>query len=106
MASYNLNWVLGVHVCFRDLDFIIMVEGELAMAPATVRPLHSTGLDAIAEALEELLLHTPKAHAPRSSLLLSFDYGRFEHQLGGFLGPRPSREDLCCLTFLFANVTM
>ena len=79
MASYNLNWVLGVHVCFRDLDFIIMVEGELAMAPATVRPLHSTGLDAIAEALEELQLHAPEAYALGSDKLLGFDYGRQEH---------------------------
>ena len=39
---------------FGDLDFIIMTEGELAMAPAAVRPLHSIGLDMIAEVLEEL----------------------------------------------------
>jgi len=39
---------------FGNLDFVITMEGELAMAPAAVRPLHSTGLDAIAEALEEL----------------------------------------------------
>ena len=39
---------------FRDLDFIVRIEGELAMAPDTIRPLHSAALDAIAEALEEL----------------------------------------------------
>ena len=54
MASHNLSWVLGAHVNFGDLDFIIMMEGELATAPTTIRPLHSTGLDASAEALEEL----------------------------------------------------
>ena len=54
MASHNLSWGLGVHVRFRNLDFIITMEGELAMAPTTVRPLHSAGLDAIAEVLEEL----------------------------------------------------
>ena len=54
MASHNLRWVLGAHVCFGDLDFIVTMEGELVMAPAVVRPLHSTGLNAIAEALEEL----------------------------------------------------
>jgi len=54
MASHDLSWVSGTHVCFGDLDFIVTMEGELAMAPAAVRPLHSTGLDAIAEALEEL----------------------------------------------------
>ena len=78
MASRNLSWVPGVHMRFRDLDFIVMVEGELAMAPTTVRPLHSTSLDAIAEALEELRLHAPGARAPKSNQLLNFDYGRFE----------------------------
>ena len=63
MASHNLSWVLGVHVCLGDLDFIIPMEGELVMAPTTIRPLHSTGLDMIAMALEELQLHAPEAHA-------------------------------------------
>ena len=87
MASHNLSWVLSAHVHFRDLDFIVRIEGELAMAPATIRPLHSAGLDAIGEALEELQLHTPEARAPGSDQLLGFDYGRLEHQLGAFLGP-------------------
>ena len=39
---------------FGDLDFIVMTEGELALALATVQPLHFAGLDAITEALEEL----------------------------------------------------
>ena len=39
---------------FGDLDFIVTTEGELEMAPTIVRPLHSTGLDAIAKVLEEL----------------------------------------------------
>ena len=87
-----------------DLDFIIAVEGELAMAPAAVRPLHSTSLDAIAEVLEELQLHALKARALGSNQLLDFDYGRLEHQLSAFLGPRPSYEDLHHLTFSFVNV--
>ena len=74
------------------------------MAPAATRPLHSTGLDAIAEALEELQLHALEAHAPKSNWLLDFNYGRLEHQLGAFLGPWPSREDLRHLTFSFTNV--
>ena len=78
MASHDLSWVSGTHVCFGDLDFIVTMEGELAMAPAVVRPLHSTGLDVIAEALEELHLHASEAHAPRSDQLLDFDYGRLE----------------------------
>ena len=51
---------------FGDLDFIVTTEGELTMAPAAVRPLHSAGLNAIIEALEELQLHAPEAHAPGS----------------------------------------
>ena len=58
----------------------------------------------IAEALEELQLHALEAHTPRSDQLLGFDYGRLERQLGAFLGPQPSREDLRCLTFSFTNV--
>ena len=79
MASHNLSWVPGAHVCFGDLDFIVTMEGELAMAPATVQPLHSTGLDMIVKALEELQLHAPDAQAPGSDQLLSFNYGRLEH---------------------------
>ena len=41
-------------VRFGDLDFIVTMEGELAMAPASIRPLHSVSLDAITEVLEEL----------------------------------------------------
>ena len=63
---------------FVDLDFIFTAEGELAMAPATIRPLHSTSLDAIAKALEELQQHAPEAYAPRSNQLLDFNYGRLE----------------------------
>ena len=48
-------------------------------APAIVQPLHFTGLDAITEALEELQLHAPEAHAPGSDQLLGFDYRRLEH---------------------------
>ena len=89
---------------FEDLDFIITMEGELAQAPAAVQPLHSTGLDAIAEALEELQLHAPEAHAPGGDRLFGFDYGRLERQLSAFVGSRPSWEDLGRLTFLFPNV--
>ena len=63
MASHGVSWVLRVHVCFGNLDFIITMEGQLAQAPTAVQPLHSTGLDVIAKALEELQLHSPKAHA-------------------------------------------
>ena len=54
------------------------MEEELAQAPAAVQPLHLFGLDAIAEALEELQLHAPEARSPGSDQLLGFDYGRLE----------------------------
>ena len=66
-----------------------MMGGELVQAPITIQPLHSIGLNTIIEALEELRLHTPKAHALGSDQLLGFDYGRLECHLGAFLGPRP-----------------
>ena len=104
MASHDITWVPGVHVHFGGLDFIITTKGELARAPIVIQPLHSASLDAVAEALEELWLHSPEAHAPGSSQLLDFDYRRLERQLGTFLGPQPSWEDLCHLTFSLTNI--
>ena len=78
MASHGISWVLGVHVRFGNLDFIIMVEGELARAPVVIPPLHSIGLDMIIVVLEELRLRAPEARAPGSGQLLDFDYGRLE----------------------------
>ena len=49
-------------------------------------------------------LHALEARTPGSDQLLGFDYGRLERQLGAFLGPRPSQEDLRRLTFSFTNV--
>ena len=63
MASHNVSWVLGVHVCFGDLDFIVTTEGEQVRAPTTIQTLHFSGLDTIIEALEELQLHAPEARA-------------------------------------------
>ena len=91
---------------FENLYFIVTIEGELARVPAAVQPLHSTGLDAITEALEELQLHASEAHSLRSNQLLGFNYGRLERQLSAFLEPRPPQEDLGHLTFSFANVMM
>ena len=50
---------------FGDLDFIITMGGELALAHAAIQPLPSIGLD----------------------------YRRLERQLGVSLGPQTSRED-------------
>ena len=98
MASHDISWVPSTHVHFGDLDFVVLAEGELARAPIVVQPLHSASLDVITEMLEELRLHAPEAHALESGQLLNFDYGRLEHQLGVFLGPQLSQEDLCHLT--------
>ena len=45
MASHGISWVLGAHMCFGDLDFIITVGGELALAHAAIQPLPSISLD-------------------------------------------------------------
>ena len=36
MACHNLSLVLGMHIHFEDLDFIVTTEEELAMAPAII----------------------------------------------------------------------
>ena len=54
MASHGVSWVLGVHMRFGNLDFIVTTEGELAQVPTAIQHLHSFGLDVIAEMLEEL----------------------------------------------------
>ena len=66
MASHGVSWILGTHVHFGNLDFIVMMEGELALASAAIQPLHSTGLNVIVEALKELQLRAMEAHAPGS----------------------------------------
>ena len=67
-----------MHVHFWNLDFVITVEGDLAQALATTQLLHSTSLDTIDDAFEELRVHALEAHAPGSDQLLDFDYERLE----------------------------
>ena len=67
MASHGTSWVLGAHMRFKDLDFIVTVEGELAWVPVVVQPFHSTGLGAITKRLEELRPHAPEARAPEAA---------------------------------------
>ena len=43
MASHAISWVLSTHVHFVDLDFIITVGGELALARLTIQSLPSIG---------------------------------------------------------------
>ena len=45
MASHGISWVLGTHVRFGSLDFIITVGGELALAHAAIQSLPSIGLN-------------------------------------------------------------
>ena len=63
---------------FEELDFIVTMEEELMLVPTAIQPLQFAGLDVITEAFEELQLHAPEAHAPRSGQHLGFDYGRLE----------------------------
>ena len=101
MASHDISWVPGVHIHFGDLDFIITVGGELALAHAAIQPLPSIGLHTVDEVVEELQQHALGARTPKNNWLL--DYERLERQLGISLGPQPSREDLRRLTFSYAN---
>ena len=64
MASHGISWVLGAHVRFGDMDFIITVGEELALAHAVIQPLPSIGLDTVNEVVEELQLHAPGPRAP------------------------------------------
>ena len=59
MSSHAISWVLGTHVRFGGLDFIVTVGGELVLAYATIQSLPSIG----------------------------FNYGRLERQPGISLGP-------------------
>ena len=45
MASHATSWAPGTHVHFGDLDFIVMVRGELALAHATIQSLPSIGFN-------------------------------------------------------------
>ena len=54
MPNRNVNWVLRGHMHFENLDFVITMEGELVRLSAATQPLLFTGLNAIAEAPEEL----------------------------------------------------
>jgi hypothetical protein len=73
MASHGIRWILGVHVHFGTLDFVVTMEGELVWALAPTQPRLTTSLDAMNEALEELQLHTPECNQ-----LLDFDFERLE----------------------------
>ena len=59
MANHAISWVPGAHVRFSDLDFIITLGGELALAHVAV-------------------LSSPSAN---------FSYRRLEGQPGVSLGP-------------------
>ena len=41
MASHGISWVPSAHVRFGDLDFIVTVGGELALAHDAIQSLPS-----------------------------------------------------------------
>ena len=45
MASHAISWVPGAHMHFGDLDFIVTVGGELALAHAAIQYLSSIGFN-------------------------------------------------------------
>ena len=63
MANRNVSWVPSAPVRFRNLDFVVMTEGELVRPLTATQSLFFTGLDAIAEVPEELQLPTPEVRA-------------------------------------------
>ena len=44
MATHAISWALGAHVHFGDLDFIITLGGELALAHTAAQSLPSINL--------------------------------------------------------------
>ena len=64
MVNHNVSWVLGAHVRFGSLDFVIIVGGELVRAHTAIQSVPSIGLD----------------------------HERLGRQLGVSFGPQQSRE--------------
>ena len=77
MANHAISWVPGAHVRFGDLDFVVTVGGELALAHLAIQSLPSIGSG----------------------------YRRLERQLSDSLGPQPSREDPRRLTLSLEHST-
>ena len=69
MANHDISWVLGAHVRFGSLDFVITMGGELVRAHTAIQSLPSIVLD----------------------------HKKLGHQLGVSLGPQQSRENQRCL---------
>ena len=45
MANHDISWVLGAHVRFGSLDFILTVGGELEWAQTAIQSLPSIVLN-------------------------------------------------------------
>ena len=60
MASRDVSWVPGAHVCFGDLDFLINGEGELELVTPLAPTSADADLDAIVESLDGMHLCTPQ----------------------------------------------
>ena len=65
MTNHNVSWVLGAHMRFGSLDFVITVGGELVQAQTAIQSLPSIVLD----------------------------HKKCGRQLGISLGPQQSREN-------------
>ena len=67
MANRNVSWVPGARVRLGNLDFVVMMEGELVRPPTAAQYLLFTSLDTITEAPEELQLPTLEVRTPMSN---------------------------------------
>ena len=45
MANHNVSWVLGAHVRFGSLDFVITMGGELVRVHTAIQSIPSISLD-------------------------------------------------------------
>ena len=88
---------------FGTLEFLILEGSHLELVGSAPQVPPPTDSDMVAETLEGLRLDALEAHALESVPAPVFNYGRLEHQLDAFLRPRPYIEELCFLTFSFAN---
>lgn len=77
---------------FGSLDFLTIVEGELAWANASSRPPPATNLYTIVGTLTDLRLSSIKPQTAGSMQLFDVSNGAF----GGSW--TPSREDLCYMS--------
>jgi hypothetical protein len=104
MANHAGGWALGALVRFGSLDFIVTAEGGLEQVRDSIPPLCTIDLDSVVEALEELQLRIPEAHATGSSRPFDSNHKGLQRQLSTFLGTQPTQDHLRCVLFSLANI--